>query len=163
MWHKGNHIEHVDAQKKIWDWVECISNTGYRNNLDINQHSQKKKDINQNIQNHTTSFHFFIVSRLPRLSSAFCALAEKLSVDKVLDKFEALGLTCTINKIFELLPAPMKVCQNIGTNRRQGLHYAFASNGGAEALHSQKKTLFSTTKVHFIWGKKLRQIVNYGT
>jgi len=123
----------------------------------------KKKDINQNIQNHTTSFHFFIVSRLPRLSSAFRALAEKLSVDKVLDKFEALGLTCTINKIFELLPAPMKVCQNIGTNRRQGLHYAFASNGGAEALHSQKKTLFSTTKVHFIWGKKLRQIVNYGT
>jgi len=110
----------------------------------------KKKDINQNIQNHTTSFHFFIVSRLPRLSSAFRALAEKLSVDKVLDKFEALGLTCTINKIFELLPAPMKVCQNIGTNRRQGLHYAFASNGGAEALHSQKKTLFSTTKVHFI-------------
>jgi hypothetical protein len=60
--------------------------------------------------NHTTSFHFFIVSRFPRLSSAFLALAEKLSVDKVLDKFEALGLTCTISKIFELLPAPMKVC-----------------------------------------------------
>ena len=153
MWHKANRIKHVDAQKKIWDWVEGISNTGYWNNL----------DINQNIQNHTTSFHFFIVSRLPRLSSAFLALAEKLSVDKVFDKFEALGLTCTINKIFELLPAPMKVCQNTGTNRGQRSHYASASNGGAEALHSQKKTLFSTTKVHFIWGKKLRQIVNYGT
>ena len=141
-------------KKKIWDWVEGISNTGYWNNLDINQHSQKKKDINQNIQNHTTSFHFFIVSRLPRLSSAFRALAEKLSVDKVLDKFEALGLTCTINKIFELLPAPMKVCQNTGTNRGQRSHYASASNGGAEALHSQKTTLFSTTKVHFVWGKR---------
>jgi len=114
----------------------------------------KKKDINQNIQNHTTSFHFFIVSRLPRLSSAFLALAEKLSVDKVFDKFEALGLTCTINKIFELLPAPMKVCQNTGTNRGQRSHYASASNGGAEALHSQKTTLFSTTKVHFVWGKR---------
>lgn len=57
-------------------------------------------------QNHTTSFHFLIVSRFPRLSSAFFALAEKLSVDKVLDKFEALGLTCTISKVFELLPAP---------------------------------------------------------
>ena len=152
MWQEANNIEHVDTQEKK-SGIECISNTGYWNNL----------DINQNIQNHTTSFHFFIVSRLPRLSSAFRALAEKLSVDKVLDKFEALGLTCTINKIFELLPAPMKVCQNTGTNRGQRSHYASASNGGAEALHSQKTTLFSTTKVHFIWGKKLRQIVNYGT
>jgi hypothetical protein len=49
-----------------------------------------------------------IVSRFPRLNSAFLALAEKLSVEKVLDKFEALGLTCTINNVFELLPAPMK-------------------------------------------------------
>jgi hypothetical protein len=59
-------------------------------------------------QTHTTSLHFLIVSRFPRLSSAFLALEEKLSVDRVLDKFEALGLTCTTNKIFELLPAQMK-------------------------------------------------------
>ena len=42
---------HVDTQEKK-SGIECISNTGYWNNL----------DINQNIQNHTTSFHFFIVS-----------------------------------------------------------------------------------------------------
>jgi hypothetical protein len=93
---------------------------------------------------------------LPRLSSAFLALAEKLSVDKVLDKFEALGLTCTINKIFELLPAPMKECQNTCANRGQRLHYASASNEGAEALHSQKKTVFHNKGALCLGIKKLR-------
>ena len=42
MWQEANNIEHVDTQEKK-SGIECISNTGYWNNLDINQHSQKKK------------------------------------------------------------------------------------------------------------------------
>jgi hypothetical protein len=76
---------------------------------------------------HTTSLHFLIVSRFPRLSSAFLALEEKLSVDKVLDKFEALGLTCTTNKIFELLPARTNECKT-KNGRRWKLAYSLTAS-----------------------------------
>jgi len=56
----------------------------------------------------TTSLHFLIVSWFPRLNVEFRALAEKLTDDNVSDKFEILGHTFTIIKVFELPPANIK-------------------------------------------------------
>jgi len=53
----------------------------------------------------TTSLHFFIVSRFPRLKTEFRALAEKFRDINVSDKFETLGQTFTIVRVFELPPA----------------------------------------------------------
>lgn len=53
----------------------------------------------------TISLHFLIVSRFPRLSVAFLALAEKLREDNVSVKFEAFGQTLTIRSVFALSPA----------------------------------------------------------
>lgn len=56
----------------------------------------------------TTSLHFLIVSRFPRLSTAFRALAEKLRDASVSDKFTELGHTLTIIKVFEFPPAEIQ-------------------------------------------------------
>lgn len=56
----------------------------------------------------TISLHFLIVSRFPRLSVAFLALAEKLREDNVSDKFEAFGQTLTIRRVFALSPAKIR-------------------------------------------------------
>lgn len=53
----------------------------------------------------TISLHFLIVSRLPRLSTALLALAEKLRDDNVSDKFEAFGQILTIITVFAFPPA----------------------------------------------------------
>lgn len=57
----------------------------------------------------TTSLHFFIVSLFPRLSTAFRALAEKLRDDNVSDKFDRLGHTLTIIKVFVLPPTERRI------------------------------------------------------
>jgi len=56
----------------------------------------------------TTSLHFLIVSRFPRLNTEFRALAEKLRDSNVSDKFEEFGHTFTIIRVFELPPKTSK-------------------------------------------------------
>ena len=46
-----------------------------------------------------------MVSRFPRLSTAFRALAEKFKDDSVSDRFEAFGHRWTIINVFEFPPA----------------------------------------------------------
>lgn len=64
----------------------------------------KQQKIDKDERKLTISLHFFIVSRFPRLRTAFRALAEKLSDDNVSDKFEAFGQTLRIIKVFEVPP-----------------------------------------------------------
>jgi len=56
------------------------------------------------MEEHTTSLHFLIVSRFPRLKTEFRALAQKLRDSNVSDKFEEFGHTFTIIRVFELPP-----------------------------------------------------------
>lgn len=56
----------------------------------------------------TTSLHFLIVSRFPRLNTEFRALVEKLRESNVSDKFEEFGHTFTIIRVFELPPKTLK-------------------------------------------------------
>jgi len=67
-----------------------------------------KKIERRNEKELTTSLHFLIVSRFPRLNIEFRALAEKLRDDNVLDKFETFGHTFTISRVFKLPPTHIK-------------------------------------------------------
>lgn len=60
------------------------------------------------MEEHTTSLHFLIVSRFPRLKTELRALAEKLRDSNVSDKFEEFGHTFTIIRDFELPPKTWK-------------------------------------------------------
>lgn len=67
---------------------------------DCTKYNDRKSDIEE----HTTSLHFFIVSLLPRLSVEFRALAAKLRDDTISAKFDLFGFTLTIIRDFELPP-----------------------------------------------------------
>lgn len=62
-------------------------------------------DIYCKIKVHTTSRHFLIVSRFPRLNSALLDLAEKFKDDNVSDMVDWLGQMLTITKVLEPPPA----------------------------------------------------------
>lgn len=78
---------------------------------------KKKEEAKRTIASHknksmtdefTTSLHFLMVSRFPRLSSAFRALAAKLREDMVSDRLEILGQMVTIINVFALPPEKQK-------------------------------------------------------
>lgn len=68
-------------------------------------HLQRRNEIKEEL---TTSLHFLIVSRFPRLNTEFRALEEKLRDSNVSDKFETFGHTFTIITVFELPPTNIK-------------------------------------------------------
>lgn len=70
-------------------------------NANIYQLMQYQKELSRL----TISFHFFIVSRFPRLNVALRALAEKLRDDRVSDILGLLGQMLTIINVIELPPA----------------------------------------------------------